>query len=193
MINSNIQINKQIFRLALGALMFLVVGCGAIPKDRQTANPASIKEIAEGDAVNGQKLFMGYAHFENEGPPCMGCHSVGDNGLLGGGALGPNLTNTAVEKTDDDIIGLLSNTGIVISPVMRPIYTDFPLTPKEQADLLAFMKASVGEPEVDKEFWIYGISFAGVLGAALALGFVYRNRLRSVRRILVREAEKELQ
>lgn len=38
---------------------------------------------------------MGYTHFEHEGPPCMGCHSVGENGLLGGGAMGPDLTNVS--------------------------------------------------------------------------------------------------
>ncbi|MCC7119074.1 MAG: c-type cytochrome [Anaerolineales bacterium] len=183
------------FVYALLPLLGLVlVGCGAIPANPVTVNPASVNEIAAGNAENGQKLFMGYTHFEYEGPPCMGCHGIGDDdGLLGGGALGPNLTNTAAEKTDDDIIGILSNTGIVISPVMRPIYTDFPLTPQEQADLLAFMKSSVGQPETDKEGLIYGISFIGTLGVALALGFIYRNRLRSVRRALVNKAEKELQ
>ena len=135
---------------------------------------------------------MGYAHLENEGPPCMGCHSVGDHGLLGGGALGPNLTNISTERSDDEIIGVLSNTGTVISPVMQPIYAVDPLTTQEQADLLVFMKSSAGEPETDKELLVLGISILGTVGAAVVLGFVYRNRLRSVRRVLVDKAEKEL-
>jgi hypothetical protein len=122
----------------------------------------------------------------------MGCHSVGENGLLGGGALGPDLTNISTERSDDEIIGLLSNTGTVISPVMQPIYAVDPLTAEEQADLLAFMKSSAGEPETDKELLVLGISILGTLGAAVVLGFVYRNRLRSVRRALVNKAEKEL-
>ena len=135
---------------------------------------------------------MGYAHFQNDGPPCMGCHNVGENGLLGGGVMGPDLTNISTERNDAEILGVLSNTGPVTSPVMQPIYTTDPLTVEEQADLLAFMKSSVGQPESDKELFVFGISIAGFFGAVGALGFVYRNRLRSVRRALVNKAQKEL-
>ncbi len=181
------EIRQLLLVLFLAAAL---AGCEGAPNESPRA--ASVKEVSLGNAEHGRQLFMGYAHFENEGPPCMGCHSVGDNGILGGGALGPNLTNVTTEKTDDDIISVLSNTGIVISPVMLPIYRDDPLTPQEQADLLAFMKASVGERETNKEWLVFAISVAGTLGAALALGIVYRHRLRSVRRIMVEKAEKEL-
>jgi hypothetical protein len=75
---------------------------------------------------------------------------------------------------------------------MKPIYETDPLTEEEQADLLAFMKSSVGEPEADKELLVFGISILGTIGAAIVLGFIYRNRLRSVRRAMVNKAEKEL-
>lgn len=61
----------------------------------KTAQPVSAEMIANANVDNGRKLFMGYTHFEHEGPPCMGCHSVGENGLLGGGAMGPDLTNVS--------------------------------------------------------------------------------------------------
>ena len=172
-------------------LVFFLFGCAAEPED-EISKPASAEAIANGNAEDGRKLFMGYVHLEHEGSPCMGCHSVGENGLLGGGALGPNLTNFSAERSDAEIIGILSNTGTVISPVMKPIYETDPLTAEEQADLLAFMKASVGEPETDRELLVFGISILGTIGAAIVLGFVYRNRLRSVRRALVKEAQKEL-
>jgi mono/diheme cytochrome c family protein len=172
-------------------LAFFLFGCGAAPEVKTTP-PASAQEIAAGNAENGRNLFMGYTHLENDGPPCMGCHSVGNYGLLGGGALGPNLTSVSTKRSDEEIIGILSNTGAVISPVMQPIYTVDPLTPQEQADLLAFLKASAGEPETDKELLVLGVSIAGTIAAAAALGFVYRNRLRSVRKALVEKAQKEL-
>lgn len=175
----------------MALLAVFLFGCNSAP-EMKVVQPASAEAIANGNAENGRKLFMGYVHLEHEGPPCMGCHSVGENGLLGGGALGPNLTNISAERSDEEIIGVLSNTGSVISPVMLPIYETDPLTVQEQADLLAFMKASVGEPETDREFLVFGISLFGTLGAAFVLGFVYRNRLRSVRRVLVNEAQKEL-
>ena len=102
----------------------------------------------------------------------------------------PDLTNISTERSDAEILGVLSNTGTVISPVMQPIYTTDPLTVEEQADLLAFMKSSVGQPETDKELLVFGISIVGIFGAAVVLGFVYRNRLRSVRRALVNKAAK---
>lgn len=131
---------------------------------------------------------MGYAHFQNSGPPCMGCHSVGQNGLLGGGAMGPNLTNVSTRRSDVEILGILSNKGKIISPVMQPIYEDFPLTIQEQADLLAFVKSSDGQPESDKELLVISISLAGFVAAVVVLGFIYRGRLRGVRKALVRKA-----
>ena len=189
--NKNGISKKLIPLLLIMLLVSLLVGCGST-SDIQPAQPASAEAIANGDVENGRKLFMGYAHLEHEGPPCMGCHSVGENGLLGGGALGPNLTNISAERSDEEIIGVLSNTGSVISPVMKPIYETDPLTAEEQADLLAFMKASVGEPETDRELLVFGISILGTIGAAIVFGFIYRNRLRSVRRALVNKAQKEL-
>lgn len=191
MINRKDKLKERTYLLSIVFFLFLLVGCGAAP-EAKTAQPASAEAIANGDVENGRKLFMGYAHFEHEGPPCMGCHSVGENGILGGGALGPNLTNVSAERSDEEIIGVLSNTGSVISPVMKPIYEKDPLTEEEQADLLAFMKASVGEPETDRELLVLGVSILFTVGAASVLGFIYRNRLRSVRRAMVNKAAKEL-
>ncbi len=172
-------------------LIFFLFGCGSTP-EMKTAQPVSAEAIANGNVENGRKLFMGYAHFQNDGPPCMGCHSVGNNGLLGGGVMGPNLTDVTNKLSQDEIVSFLSNSGAKISPVMQPIFSEHPLTESEQADLIAFMKASVGEPETDKEIVILGISLLGVAAVIALLGFVYRNRLRSVRRALVNKAEKEL-
>ncbi len=191
MINHNGKYREQTNLLLIVLFAFFLFGCGSAP-EVETAQPVSAEAIANGNVENGRKLFMGYAHFQNDGPPCMGCHNVGENGLLGGGVMGPDLTNISTERNDAEILGVLSNTGPVTSPVMQPIYTTDPLTVEEQADLLAFMKSSVGQPESDKELFVFGISIAGFFGAVGALGFVYRNRLRSVRRALVNKAQKEL-
>lgn len=191
MINHNGNRRERINFLWTVILAFSLFGCGSVAEVK-TAQPASAEVVANGDIENGRKLFMGYAHFEHEGPPCMGCHNVGENGLLGGGVLGPNLTNVSTERTDAEILGLLSNQGLITSPVMQPIYTTHSLTAEEKADLLAFMKSSIGQPESDKELIVFGISIAGFFGAVGALGFIYRNRLRSIRRALVNKAQKEL-
>jgi len=175
------------YLLLIVFLTFLLYGCGAA-SERKSVEPTSAEAIAAGNVKNGQDLFMGYAHFENDGPPCMGCHSVGENGLLGGGSMGPDLTNIFSQRSQTEILAVLSNTGRKISPVMRPIYTDHPLTWEEQVHLLAFLETSVGQPESDKELLVIGISLAGFVAAVMLLGFVYRGRLRGVRKALVKTA-----
>ena len=188
MTNSNGEFRERISIPFIVFLAVLLIGCGTAPEVK-TAQPASAQAIAAGNVDNGRDLFMGYAHFQNDGPPCMGCHSVGENGLLGGGAMGPNLTNVSTKRGQDELVSILSNSGTVTSPVMQPIFTEHPLTESEQADLITFMKASVGQPESDKELLVISISLAGFVGAVMLLGFVYRGRLRGVRRALV-EKEK---
>src|SRR5689334_7797044 len=184
MTNSSSEFKERMSIIFIVFLAVMLVGCGPTP-DVKIAQPASVEAISAGNVDNGRDLFMGYAHFENDGPPCMGCHSVGENGLLGGGAMGPNLTNVSTKRSDGELVSILSNSGTIVSPVMQPIFTEHPLTVSEQADLIAFMKASVGQPESDKELLVIGISLAGFVGAVILLGFLYRNRLRGVRRALV--------
>lgn len=186
MINHSGKFMERLSLFFLVLLVFLVSGCGSSPEGK-TAQPASAQAISAGNAETGRDLFMGNRHFQNAGPPCMGCHNVGENGLLGGGAMGPDLTNVSSHRSETEILAVLSNTGRKISPVMQPIYTDHPLTWEEQVDLLAFLKASVGQPESDKELLVLGISMAGFVAAVVVLGFVYRGRLRGVRKSLVRK------
>ena len=190
MIHRNGKSFMQIFPFLL--LIALLSGCISDQNGGTTA-PVSAGAIAAGDVENGRALFMGYVHLENEGPPCLGCHSVGSNGLLGGGSMGPNLTDVASQRSNTALASILSNFGPELSPVMQPIYTAHPLTVSEQADLIAFMIASEGQPETDKELIVVGISLAGTLAAAGALGFLYRGRMRGARRPLVNKAQKELQ
>lgn len=172
-------------------LTFLLFGCDSAYGEGMT-KPVSAQAIAAGNIENGRDLFMGYAHFQNDGPPCMGCHSVGQSGLLGGGAMGPDLTDVSTKISQTDIASILTNYGWTISPVMEPIYTKHPLTENEQADLIAFLNASSGQPKTNKEPLVIGISLAGSLAAAILLGIIYRGRLRGARRLLVNKAQKEL-
>ncbi|MGE5378455.1 MAG: c-type cytochrome [Bacteroidota bacterium] len=176
--------SKRISLLLIVFLVLMLFGCSPASVSR-VIQPVSAQAIGTGNVDNGRDLFMGYAHFRNDGPPCMGCHSVGENGILGGGAMGPNLTNVSNKRSQDELASILSNSGPAISPVMEPIFTEHPLTKSEQADLISFLNASIGQPETDKEWLVIGISLIGFLAAVLVLGFVYRGRLRGVRKALV--------
>jgi mono/diheme cytochrome c family protein len=204
MINRNGIVKGRSILLFIAFLAIPLIGWNAFPEsasigvfgDDQNSRTSTMQSISAqatpaGDVENGRDLFMGNHHLKNGGPPCMGCHNVGENGLLGGGAMGPDLTNVSTRRSQAEILGILSNTGPVISPVMRPIFADTPLTAKEQADLLAFLKASVGQPESDKELVVISISLAGFAAALVVIGVVYRNRLRGVRRSLIKKAQSK--
>lgn len=170
-------------------LTFFLQACMTVPEE-ESAQPASAQAIAAGNIENGRGLFMGKVHFQNDGPPCMGCHSVGQNGLLGGGAMGPDLTNVSTRRSQDEIVSILANSGSTISPVMQPIFLDYPLSESEQADLIAFLDASTGQPETDMEVWVLGISLVGFVVVVALFGYIYRGRLRGVRKALVNKGHK---
>jgi hypothetical protein len=134
---------------------------------------------------------MGNLRFQNGGPPCMGCHNIGENGLLGGGAMGPDLTNVSTRRSQSELAAILSNSEAAKAPIMQPIYAEHSLTAEEQADLLTFIDASAGQPETNREGLVIGISLAGFVAAVVLLGFVYRGRLRGVRRPLVKKAQPQ--
>ena len=152
------------------------------PGSGNSTNPVN---LSSGDVTKGKALFMGNTHFQNDGPPCMGCHNLGSNGLLGGGTLGPDLTKVASTYTDVSLAATLAN---IPWPVMKPIYTKHPLTDEEQADLRAFLLSAPGQKPTNKEVWVIGISLAGLAGVVSIIGILSRQRLRPVRRSLVNRA-----
>lgn len=148
----------------------------------QNASITPAVNVPPGDAARGKSLFMGIAHFQNAGPPCMGCHNYGSNGILGGGRLGPDLTRVSAKYNDASLAAAFANIPWL---TMNPIFTKHPLTAEEQADLRAFLLAKTISQATNKEWWLIGISLVGLAGAALLVGFLYRRRLQPVRRSLV--------
>ncbi len=139
---------------------------------------------AAGDPVAGKALFTGTQRLKNGGPPCMGCHSVGAIGSLGGGALGPDLT-PAYNKYGGDA-GLQAFLNSVPTVTMNAVWTRQPLTPQEQTDLVAFLKqVSVSERPIDV---VGQLALLAVIGTVLFLilaQLYWRKRLVAVRRPMV--------
>lgn len=171
-------------------LAFLLFGCATAPAAHEAKG--ADQPAAAGDVEKGRALFMGYQHFQNGGPACMGCHSVGSNGLLGGGALGPDLTDVSTRRTTAELAATLGSTAKTLSPVMLPIYSEEPLTAAEQADLTTFFSASAGQPESNYELLLLTISTAGFFGVVIAIQLIYRKRLRGVRKPLVDKANSRI-
>ncbi len=140
----------------------------------------------EGSASSGEALFTGAVRFRNGGPPCAECHSVSGLPFPGGGSFGPDLTRAYVKLGQTGLDATLQS---LFFRAMTPIYDPRPLTPSEQSDLAAFLRAAGTRPGASA-------STPKVLAAACA-GFVVlivltrvlgRDRIGSVRKNLVRRA-----
>ena len=114
----------------------------------------------------------------------MGCHSIDKVGALGGGVMGPNLGQALAKYGDAGLAAALAN---IPFPVMIPIFADHPLAPQDQADLHAFLKEKAGAPPVNTEWLVLGLSLAGTFGALIVIWFLWRHRLRGVRRPLLKQ------
>ena len=150
------------------------------------SNPTPAAAPAAGDPGRGQSLFAGNVHFTNGGPPCLACHSAGSTGLLGGGVMGPNLTQVVTRYGQAGLASALAN---IAWPTMAPIFTRHPLTEQEQADLLAFLQAASSQQPTNREVPVLALSLAGLFAALIAIGILWRHRLRGVRRPLVERTQ----
>ncbi len=137
-----------------------------------------------GDPVIGKDLFTGQVRFKSGMTPCIACHGAAGIGPLGGGAMGPDLTQAYTKFGGDaGITGLLAN---IPFPAMKALFGDkLALTPREQADLKAFLKeASASKRPAGSVGWL---ALFGVVGAGVGIGtagLVWRQRLLGVRRSL---------
>lgn len=134
----------------------------------------------------GRRLFTGAQRFDLGAPACVACHHHAGVGGIGGGTLGPDLTET-FEKLGDPMVTVWPES---VAP-MAPIYSRRPLTSQEATDLLAFFSS---DPEPVSAIWRNWLVAVLALGGAVSLfvveGTVWRNRHHGVRRWMV-EAARE--
>ncbi|MFQ5465409.1 MAG: hypothetical protein ACE5EI_05725 [Thermodesulfobacteriota bacterium] len=174
---------KKLFRkgLLLGGALLLASTLMPMHADAQQANAAVLDQSARvepGDPDIGKKLFTGEIGFTNGGPACMSCHTAG-NMPLGGGALGPNLTNVYSNPSKNP---LLSTVWVNIPdiPVMGPIFSKRNITDEEMTNLRAFFEvvSTKGVGSTKKgPFAIIGI--AGFIGILIVFNIIWAGRYRN--------------
>ncbi len=156
---------------------------GAAPASPAQAEPFTAQQVAEGTA-----LFLGRKRLQEGGPSCVSCHAVRSaGGALGGGQLGPDLT--LVYKRLNGRRGLEAWLSSPASATMKPIFNKQPLKPAEISALTAFFEqASMAEGAEDAIVYRLCFILFGIGGAAfglVALGLIWKRRIRGVRRALV--------
>jgi len=149
---------------------------------------APMNEIPPGSSARGESLFMGRTHFLNRGPACISCHSIAGLPFPNGGTLGPDLTHTYAKLGP---AGTQAAMQTLYFPTMIPVYRDHQLVPQEQADMVAYFKATAAETK-SPEQWatqilILAAFVLGIIFVALT-AFFWRKRVLSVRRALLARA-----
>lgn len=143
----------------------------------------SREPLAE-DIPLGVKLFIGETHLENGGPACLSCHTVSGVGRLGGGTLGPDLTQASVRFSLPELINILQYFNY---PLMSQVYAGKTITDEEIVRLVAlFQEVSLRQPEVDQKsltFLYLGIALA--IGLIFLVNWLWRNRFTEVRKPLI--------
>lgn len=142
---------------------------GATPA---AAAPASTTTgLVAGDPARGLNYFNGALALANGGPNCIACHNVSGAGPLGGGTLGPDLTQVATRYGGE--AGLGSVLATLPFPTMQSSFATRPLTPQEQADLLAFFVQSAQIPATGTAaVWTKLFLGVGAVGALVLFGIM---------------------
>jgi mono/diheme cytochrome c family protein len=142
-----------------------------------TTEPATSAPAVQGNPEIGKNLFTGVVRFQNGGPACMPCHSVGGIGALGGGQLGPDLT-TLVARFGGAAAADAFVAGTP-TPTMKAVWSQRPMTTEERASVVAFLAEAGVSQRPAQAIWQLGVLAA--LGAAILLAvaaLTWRKRLR---------------
>lgn len=146
----------------------------------------STQTTGQGNPARGGELFSGRIRFQNGGPACYTCHSIGGLPFPGGGTMGPDLTHVYSRLGP---LGLQTAVATKYFPTMAPLYHPRPLTVAEQADMEAYLETANSDPSSPAVTpIIFAIAIAGLLLLVAITWFIWRDRLRGVRRKLVDHA-----
>jgi cytochrome c2 len=168
------------------ALLDLIEGAPGPPKSELAGVAISDRPFTASDVAIGEQIFLGEQPLAKAGPACVSCHTLGTIGGLGGGRLGPDLTQVF------DRLGGRKGLGAWLSApptqTMQSVFRNHALQPEEILSLLAAIDdASKGRPADTSsmaKFVLFG--FSGMLVGLALLQLAWRGRFRSVRRTIVR-------
>jgi mono/diheme cytochrome c family protein len=148
-----------------------VVGLAEGGATEPTGPPPAPAE--DGTVSGGEAIFTGSTGLTNGGGACVGCHTAGSVGNLGGPAFGPDLTDVASRLGGEaGLSGWLANPP---SPTMMPIFAERPLTPEEIADITAFLVDAPDQKAPSQSVdWLLVAAGAGFLVLIAGMAIAYR-------------------
>jgi mono/diheme cytochrome c family protein len=156
-------------------------------KSKFAGSTLADRPLTEEDLQIGSALFMGTTRLKNRGPSCISCHEIAGEGFLGGGLLGPDLTEAYGRLGGKIAIAAwLSNPS---SETMSPIYKKHPIDEDEVLPLVAFLKNKAEGKDIVSNAHDFNFMIFGFIGLAICLvlfDLAWGNRLRAVRKPMVK-------
>ncbi|MBX2990083.1 MAG: cytochrome c [Bacteroidetes bacterium] len=174
------------------ALLDLIEAESKLEKSQFQGIKLSERPFTAEDVVIGHKLFVGTVKLKNSGPACNACHNVHGLSGFGGGGLAPDLT-TVMERYGGRKT-LSTWLTAPATPTMQAVFKAHPIDPEEVLPLVAYFQSTLQRNPEDPSTARLNFVLVGLAGALLVLALfdlIWNNRLRSVRRALVREKRLE--
>jgi mono/diheme cytochrome c family protein len=168
------------------SLLALIEAESKLDKSQFAGMQISDRPFTAADIDQGRQIFIGIQHLANAGPPCISCHTARDLGGLSGGRLGPDLT--LVFERLQGRKNLAAWLTAPATPTMAPVFKRQALKPEEILPLIAFLEDEAHKGGSDASSAPLTFLLIGLGGAALALvlcGQAWKDRFRSVRKVLV--------
>ncbi|MAF66975.1 MAG: hypothetical protein CMJ84_15130 [Planctomycetes bacterium] len=171
-------------------LVDLIVSESAKERSLFAGLQISDRPLTEIDIERGRGLFMGTVPYENGAPACISCHTASGIGGLGGGRLGPDLTDAYARLEGRK--ALSAWLGSPPSLVMQPVFKNHALDGEEILAIVAYLKSvseseGAAEPASVLQFVLLG--FGGSALLLLLFDFLWRGRYRATRRPLIRDSK----
>jgi hypothetical protein len=76
-----------------GQLLDLIAAESKLEKSRFASSGVSDRPFTPDDVTRGRRLYLGLETLSRGGPACIACHQAGEAAPLGGGRLGPDLSD----------------------------------------------------------------------------------------------------
>lgn len=167
-------------------LLDLIAAESALEQSQFQLVQVSDEPFTAADRERGREIFTGGHPLEAGGTACIACHSMHDIPALGGGRLGPDLTNI-YERLE----GRRSLSAWLVAPgteTMQPIFKRHAMTSDEIHALVAYFESTAGESPSEPSTSRVAFLLCGLVGAAAAvfgLDAIWKHRFQAVRQPLV--------
>lgn len=87
----------------------------------------------------GRALFYGYTKFANGASPCISCHNINDQSIMGGGKLALDLTGAYIKLGPAGITAIIKNSPF---PAMKTALINHDLKEDEIQAVISLLKSS---------------------------------------------------